>query len=506
MNSGEDASSSIPGQSDSPIHRIKLAFMNYYHKHQVPSDTRCFSLLVVITFLMGSPATSSHLLGGYISYAAVDERTYDITVHLLTEVGFAGFGSSILSFGDGTRVENFTEVSVDTLSSGAFLLTSTIRHTYNTADTYELSYTEFNYSGVITNIVNSGNTPFFVTAQLIVSPAIGTNRSPVLQLYRDQRGSVNQRQRINPAPWDPDQDSLSYQLVVPREATQTPIADYAYPNDTSFYADPTVGNQANDSLPTYSVSPATGEILWDAPGTVGTYVIAYQITQWRRIANAWTAVGTTEVVLIDRITNTPGSVAITAPPSVCLPPGEAVQARFALDAPAAEPRRVRVFSDLPGGQVNGAPVNPGSVIELSLRGDRELLISRTEEIPLVPHRPYRVVVQVATPEQIYTASWAVAVGCIRLPADSAPEPIVRPFRCNDLLIYPNPATEEYIQVCLPAPSDQPSQVRIIDSGGRIIYQTQVTLPEEVFRINHYLPPGLYILQINQYAQKFLVSF
>ena len=205
-----------------------------------------------------------------------------------------------------------------------------------------------------------------------------------MQLYRRLWGGLNQAQRINPAPWDPDQDSLSYQLIVPRQAPETPIPEYVHPNDSAFYTNYSTGNQAGNSSPAYSINPSTGEVLWDAPGTVGLYAIAYQITQWRKITGTWTPIGTTEVVLMDYIIDAPATVTVDLPASMCFERAEDVQVQFAVETSSEEALSVQIFSDLPGGQINTTAIPPGSVKDSTFVRTLEVAVSLSPDtkVPL----------------------------------------------------------------------------------------------------------------------------
>ena len=116
---------------------------------------------------------------------------------------------------------------------------------------------------------------------------------------------------------------------------------------------------------------------------------------------------------------------------------------------------------------------------------------------------------VVTPERTYTASWAFALECSCLPDNIAPEPVeptVSLVACNQFLIYPNPAIEDYVQACLPENSDQPRTISIIDGTGKVVHYWSAALTESVVRFStEGLRPGMYVLQIDQYTGKFLVT-
>ncbi len=102
----------------------------------------------------------------------------------------------------------------------------------------------------------------------------------------------------NPGAYDPDGDSLSYQLFVPKQGYNVDVSGYLDPNSKKFYDAIGIpyaqGNSHGDGPPTYTIDPITGTITWDAPGEAGEYNIAFIIREWRKVGDTWVTLGYVE--------------------------------------------------------------------------------------------------------------------------------------------------------------------------------------------------------------------
>jgi len=85
----------------------------------------------------------------------------------------------------------------------------------------------------IRNIPNSINVNFFISTDLQVSRGIGINSSPVLSLLPINYANQGQAFFHNPAAFDPDGDSISYHLTVPKQAVGVDVNDYLSPHNNS---------------------------------------------------------------------------------------------------------------------------------------------------------------------------------------------------------------------------------------------------------------------------------
>ena len=93
--------------------------------------------------------------------------------------------------------------------------TFVIEHTYQGPGVYTIRFQEFNRNDRTLNMDNSVDTPFYVETQITIDPFIGVNNSPVLTIPPVDNGAINSRYIHNPGAYDPDGDSLAYEMDIP---------------------------------------------------------------------------------------------------------------------------------------------------------------------------------------------------------------------------------------------------------------------------------------------------
>src|SRR5690606_33294056 len=75
----------------------------------------------------------------------------------------------------------------------------------------------------------------------------------------------------NPGAYDPDGDSLSYELIVPLQAEGSQVPNYTFPQSI-------FGSSGLSSL---SIDSLEGTITWTLPEIGGEYNIAFMVISWR---------------------------------------------------------------------------------------------------------------------------------------------------------------------------------------------------------------------------------
>jgi len=100
---------------------------------------------------------------------------------------------------------------------------------------------------------------------------IGFNSSPVLLNPPIDYGNVNDTFYHNPLAFDPDGDSLIYELIQPLQTRGVPVPLYKYPNEI-------VPGPLNKVF----LNRFTGEFIWATPQRTGIYNIAILIREYRR--------------------------------------------------------------------------------------------------------------------------------------------------------------------------------------------------------------------------------
>jgi gliding motility-associated-like protein len=130
----------------------------------------------------------------------------------------------------------------------------------------------------INNIVNinfgrSDQTQFYVedTLRIFDPTFFGFNSSPILLNPPIDFANVNQTFYHNPAAFDPDGDSLTYELISPLVIRGQDVPNYVFPDDVS----PGIDND-------FSINRFTGEIIWETPKQpIGVYNVAILVREYR---------------------------------------------------------------------------------------------------------------------------------------------------------------------------------------------------------------------------------
>jgi hypothetical protein len=258
------------------------------------------AFLLIIGFAQASLAT--HLRAGEITVTR--KNCTDLTFRILVRVyvdteSTVSFGGpreealDVLYFGDGKTfiIPEQPNVVFDATQNIGYA-EYTVEHTYGGPGQYLISYREPNRNKDVLNMINSVETTFYIETELVVGGTIGCNSSPKLRIPPIDKGCVGVAFQHNPGAYDPDGDSLSYELVIPFRDRNQSVAGYKEPVDRSFYSNNyNQANEAQDGIPTFSINAVTGTITWDAPGAQGEYNIAFHIVEWRIIQGEWQRIG-----------------------------------------------------------------------------------------------------------------------------------------------------------------------------------------------------------------------
>ncbi len=182
----------------------------------------------------------------------------------------------VLDWGDGSPLDTIARTLItDTPPPLGDLRRSeyVARHTYRGPGVFTLQFDDPNRNGGVLNVPNSISVSFCVKTQLVISPVSGHNCSVRFLNSPIQDACLNQPWIHNPAAFDPDGDSLSYEPAVCLGNECLPIAGYTFPG------------------PNYSIDPMSGTITWNAPSLTGEYNIAFIVREWRKKNGVWIQVG-----------------------------------------------------------------------------------------------------------------------------------------------------------------------------------------------------------------------
>ncbi len=147
-------------------------------------------------------------------------------------------------------------------------------HTYAGPATYRISMTDPNRNAGIVNVnpPQSENIPFHIeTIYKFLDPQFGgSNTTPYLLQDPIDNACVGRPFRHNPNAFDPDLDSLSYRLGIPKQAIGVNVPNYSFPNE--------IAPGSNNLL---QLDERTGDILWASPQQTGEYNLTILIISWR---------------------------------------------------------------------------------------------------------------------------------------------------------------------------------------------------------------------------------
>jgi len=282
-------------------------------------------LLLFLSIIVGFPALATHNRAGEITYRHLEGSTYEVTITTYTKSSVVADRPwlSLLWGDEGSTasVDSLPRIN-GPLDPGGIptgeLIGGEVRlniytgiHTYAGPGVYTLVVEDPNRNDGVLNIPSSVDVPFCIMSQLIIDPEAGHNDSPILLAPAIENACIGQRWEHNPGAFDPDGDSLSYDLIACAGFECLPIDGFVQPN------------QVEGAGGEFYVEPLTGTVVWDVPGLSGEYNMALRIREWRWVGEQWRMVG--EVIRdmqinVETCPNEPPVVVV--PSDTCILQGE----------------------------------------------------------------------------------------------------------------------------------------------------------------------------------------
>lgn len=245
-----------------------------------------FSTIFLFSLLFLSiNASATHNRAGEITYRWIGTYdpqngytwAYEVTIITYTKTSsFQADRPSLDSvyWGDGSPPVVFVRVSGPTgkvdLGNDISRNTYVNYHTYSGNGSFLIHFEDPNRNSGVVNIPGSVEVPFYVSTLLQIDQYKGPNSSPVLTYPPIDRGCVDRTFIHNANAYDPDGDSLSYELTVCRGLNGNPIPGYSFPVSSG----------------SFSINAVTGDLTWNTPIAVAgfapwEYNVAFKIIEWR---------------------------------------------------------------------------------------------------------------------------------------------------------------------------------------------------------------------------------
>jgi len=233
-----------------------------------------YSILLLI--LLSAPfAEATHLKGGEIIATYISAQSYKIRVRLYIDQGLGMEAESLKSvkvcMGDGNIVElPRVPGSPEPLPGNVISFEYENRYTFPTSGIYQISVASDHRSSNIINLPDAQGTTQFIWT---VIDTRQQNSTPVLP-YLSFEAGVRQVFSIDLKPTVADNDSITARVV--RLSKPSPgtcgvrMVDHSYlfPNEIS-------------ATGTFKVDAAQKKLVWTAPETLGNYLFAMVVTEWR---------------------------------------------------------------------------------------------------------------------------------------------------------------------------------------------------------------------------------
>lgn len=302
-----------------------------------------FSTFFALFFLQLS---ATHNRAGEITFTQIGPLTLEVTVTTYTKTSSIDADRDQLTvvWGDGFQdtVARDNEVF---LPNDTKRNTYTQVHTYPALGSYTISMLDPNRNANILNVnpPNSVIVPFFLQTSFTFTNTQfqGPNSSPVLLQPPVDFGCVGQIFRHNPNAFDPDGDSLAYELIVPLQSQDNEVPNYSFPDE--------IVPQGN----AIRLNEETGDFVWVVPQRRGEYNIAILIKEYRNGQLINSMIRDMQI-FIDDCQNVPPKV--EAPEEICVLAGDTVQFRVVAEAPEFEIDQLVRLSALGGPfELNNSP-------------------------------------------------------------------------------------------------------------------------------------------------------
>jgi len=233
-------------------------------------------LFIIAILFFVKVGFATHNRAGEITYKHITGYTFEFTVVTFTNTKPTSEGITPadrpklnIQWGDGTYSEMNRDVYYD-LPDFYRKNIYIIRHTFSGASTYEILVEDPNRNEGVENIPNSVMVVFSIKTILQINPALGFNNTPVLLNPPVDKAAVNQVFIHNPSAYDPDGDSLSYEMTVCTGENGDPIDNYQFP--------------PSSNEPIY-IDAVEGNLVWNTPVKEGAYNVAFNINEWRQGIN-----------------------------------------------------------------------------------------------------------------------------------------------------------------------------------------------------------------------------
>ncbi|MGB1207379.1 MAG: gliding motility-associated C-terminal domain-containing protein [Chitinophagales bacterium] len=333
---------------------------------------RIINIITLVSFLSlvwSSDLSATHNRAGEITYESAplsgEPFRYIFTITTYTRIQGGGAAAADrdsldINFGDGTPITQAPRVNGnnnegETVGNNIRKNIYKIDHTYPAPFDYVVSVRDPNRIDQVINIQlgNSVDIPFFLQDTIFFRDPqfFGFNSSPILLQPPIDYANIGYTFIHNPNAFDIDGDSLYFELIPPKQGTNSDVPLYQYPDQIN------PNNQPSSPDNNISLNPATGEFIWDAPQVAGIYNIAFLIREFRNGVQIGNMIRDMQIFVED-VNNTPPEISPLN--EICLTIGDSLVLPISATDPESPPQTITLSAF--GGPLE--VVNPAELVAI----------------------------------------------------------------------------------------------------------------------------------------------
>lgn len=225
--------------------------------------------IALISFFVASfqLVYATHNKAGDITYKHVSGLTYEIIITIFADINSPAIVRKDIKIDWDDNTDDSLRVSSEVdIGDGTLKRTWIGQHTYPGPGSYRIRVEDPNRNAGVNNIDNSVNVPFTLETLLRIFPSADlVNNSVILLNDPVDRACNGVEYRYNPGAYDPDGDSIAYELIESKGLGGLIAPGFEFPS-------------ASNSI---SVDPETGDLIWDKPDENGIFNVAILIKEYR---------------------------------------------------------------------------------------------------------------------------------------------------------------------------------------------------------------------------------
>lgn len=282
-------------------------------------------VISIISFFLILSVTlfATHNRAGDITYKHITGLTYEISVSIFADPNSPAFRNRDeieINWGDNSGIDSVGNpiVGPDIPNRPNVKKRTWIaRHTFPGPGSFRIRVEDRNRNGGVDNISNSINVPFTVETLLRIPLDNQNNNSVVLRNDPIDDACFGELYIYNPGAFDPDGDSLAYELASSLGTGGFQAPGFNFPS-------------ASISL---VVDPISGDLIWNRPDEVGLYNLAIRIKEYRNGVLVGSVLRDMQIQVFPGCNNRPPNILVN--PFTCVEAGESLRLQIRAEDPDA---------------------------------------------------------------------------------------------------------------------------------------------------------------------------